>query len=136
MEAFCTLNTRKKITKKAVFSSKSTKNQKKSPPMEQVKEYLKDLNKDFESRARLGIMSVLMVEEAVDFTFLKETLQLTDGNLASHLRALEQASYLSVEKQFVGRRPNTRYTVTAEGIEAFKNHLDALERLILDNRVP
>ncbi len=102
--------------------------------MEQVKEYLKDLNKDFESRARLGIMSVLMVEEAVDFTFLKETLQLTDGNLASHLRALEGAAYLSVEKQFVGRRPNTRYMVTTDGKEAFKNHLDALERLILDNR--
>ncbi len=102
--------------------------------MEQVKEYLKDINKDFESRARLGIMSVLMVEDGVDFTFLKETLQLTDGNLASHLRALEDAAYLSVEKQFVGRRPNTRYTASTEGRDAFRRHLDALERLILDNR--
>jgi DNA-binding MarR family transcriptional regulator len=104
--------------------------------MEHVKDYLKDINKDFESRARLGIMSVLMVEESVDFNFLKETLQLTDGNLASHLRALEEAAYLRVEKQFVGRKPNTRYQATAEGKEAFKNHLDALERLILDNKVP
>ncbi len=104
--------------------------------MENVKEYLKDINKDFESRARLGIMSVLMVEESVDFNFLKETLQLTDGNLASHLRALEEAAYLRVEKQFVGRKPNTRYHATLAGKEAFKNHLDALERLILDNRNP
>jgi DNA-binding MarR family transcriptional regulator len=102
--------------------------------MEHVTDYLKDINKYFESRARLGIMSVLMVEEKVDFTFLKETLQLTDGNLASHLRALEEATYLRVEKQFVGRRPNTRYTATPEGREAFKSHLDALERLILDNK--
>lgn len=99
-----------------------------------MKGYLKEINKDFESRARLGIMSVLMVEEGVDFNFLKETLQLTDGNLASHLRALEEAAYLRVEKQFIGRKPNTRYSATAEGKEAFKNHLDALERLIMDNR--
>ncbi len=102
--------------------------------MEHVKDYLKDINKYFESRARLGIMSVLMVEDGGDFTFLKETLQLTDGNLASHLRALEEATYLRVEKQFIGRRPNTRYTATPEGKEAFKAHLDALERLILDNK--
>lgn len=102
--------------------------------MEHVKEYLKDINKYFESRVRLGIMSVLMVEDGVDFTFLKETLQLTDGNLASHLRALEEAKYLSIEKQFVGRRPNTRYTATNEGRGAFKSHLDALERLIQENR--
>ena len=102
--------------------------------MEHVKDYLKDINKDFESRARLGIMSVLMVEDSVDFTFLKETLQLTDGNLASHLRALEGAEYLRVEKQFVGRRPNTRYIATPAGREAFQSHLDALERLILGNK--
>lgn len=102
--------------------------------MEHVKDFLKHINKDFESRARLGIMSVLMVEEAVDFTSLKETLQLTDGNLASHLRALEEASYLRVEKQFIGRKPNTRYSATPEGRSAFKNHLDALEQLILGNR--
>lgn len=102
--------------------------------MEHVTESLKDINKDFESRARLGIMSVLMVEEEVDFTFLKDTLQLTDGNLASHLRALEGVGYLQVEKQFVGRKPNTRYMATPEGREAFKSHLAALERLILDTK--
>ncbi|WP_394342836.1 winged helix-turn-helix domain-containing protein [Rufibacter immobilis] len=79
-------------------------------------------------------MSVLMVEDRVDFNTLKETLQLTDGNLASHLRALEDAEYLRVEKQFVGRKPQTTYQATEAGREAFKNHLDALEQLILSNR--
>ncbi|PTX21283.1 winged helix DNA-binding protein [Pontibacter mucosus] len=99
-----------------------------------MKEYLENINKAFESRARLGIMSVLMVEDKVDFNTLKETLQLTDGNLASHLRALEEAEYLRVEKQFVGRKPNTTYHATEAGREAFKSHLDALEQLILNNR--
>lgn len=102
--------------------------------MEHAIDYLKNINKAFESRARLGIMSVLMVEEEVDFSFLKETLQLTDGNLSSHLRALEDANHLRVEKHFIGRRPNTRYIATPEGRNAFKSHLDALERLIQDNK--
>ncbi|WP_394350779.1 winged helix-turn-helix domain-containing protein [Nibribacter ruber] len=79
-------------------------------------------------------MSVLMVEDSVDFSTLKETLQLTDGNLASHLRALEEAEYLRVEKQFVGRKPQTTYHATTTGRDAFKSHLDALEKLILSNR--
>ena len=79
-------------------------------------------------------MSVLMVQDKVDFNTLKETLQLTDGNLASHLRALEEAKYLAVEKQFVGRKPNTTYLATEAGREAFKNHLNALEQLIINNR--
>lgn len=79
-------------------------------------------------------MTVLMVEDIVDFKFLKDTLQLSDGNLASHLRALEEAAYLRVEKQFVGRKPNTRYMATSKGKEAFKSHLDALERLIMNNK--
>ncbi|ALJ00913.1 transcriptional regulator [Rufibacter tibetensis] len=99
-----------------------------------MKRYLENINKAFESRARLGIMSVLMVEDKVDFNTLKETLQLTDGNLASHLRALEEAEYLRVEKQFVGRKPQTTYHATDAGREAFKSHLDALEQLILNNR--
>ena len=99
-----------------------------------MKAYLENINKAFESRARLGIMSVLMVEDKVDFNTLKETLQLTDGNLASHLRALEEAEYLRGEKQFVGRKPQTTYYATDAGREAFKAHLDALEQLILNNR--
>jgi DNA-binding MarR family transcriptional regulator len=99
-----------------------------------VKDYLENINKAFESRARLGIMSVLMVDDKVDFSTLKDTLQLTDGNLASHLRALEESEYLRVEKQFVGRKPNTTYHATDAGRSAFKSHLNALEQLILSNR--
>lgn len=99
-----------------------------------VKDYFENINKAFESKARLGIMSVLMVEDRVDFSTLKDTLQLTDGNLASHLRALEEAAYLLVEKQFVGRKPNTTYQATKTGREAFNDHLNALEQLILNNR--
>ncbi|WP_299759400.1 transcriptional regulator [uncultured Pontibacter sp.] len=99
-----------------------------------MKNYLDNINKAFESRARLGIMSVLMVEEKVDFNTLKENLQLTDGNLASHLRALEEAQYIQVEKQFVGRKPKTTYQATESGKTAFHEHLDALEQLILNNR--
>lgn len=100
-----------------------------------LKTFLENINKAFESKARLGIMSVLMVEDRVDFSTLKETLQLTDGNLASHLRALEELEYLRAEKQFVGRKPNTSYYATDAGREAFKCHLDALEKLILNNRL-
>ena len=92
------------------------------------------LHKAFESRIRLGIMSVLAVNDMLDFNALKDYLDVTDGNLASHLRALEEAEYLRVEKQFVGRKPKTTYFATDAGRQAFNNHLDALEQLILSNR--
>jgi DNA-binding MarR family transcriptional regulator len=91
---------------------------------------LEHFNKAFESKARLGIMSVLMVNEALSFNTLKELLNLTDGNLATHLRALEEQGYLNVQKQFVGRKPNTTYAATTEGRQAFTNHLNALEAFI------
>ncbi len=89
-----------------------------------------NLNKAFDHRIRLGIMSILMVNEYADFNMLKELLGATDGNLASHVKALEKAEYISVEKQFIGRKPNTRYSATKLGKEAFKKHIDALEKLI------
>ena len=95
-----------------------------------VRDYLENINKAFESKARLGIMSVLMVEDKVDFNTLKETLQLTDGNLASHLKALEKEVFIGIEKSFVGRKPNTKYFMTKEGKRAFDDHLKALEKLI------
>lgn len=95
-----------------------------------MKNYIADLNKAFESRVRLGIMSILLVNDVVDFGTLKEQLQLTDGNMASHLSALEKANYISISKQFIGKKPNTTYMVTAEGRKAFSDHLDALEKLI------
>ena len=75
-------------------------------------------------------MSVLMVNEYADFNTLKTLLGATDGNLASHTKALEKAEYISVEKQFIGRKPNTRYATTKLGRAAFKKHIEALEKLI------
>ena len=91
------------------------------------------LNKAFESRIRLGIMSLLMVNDVVDFNTMKEQLQVTDGNLASHLRALEKIEYIGVRKQFVGRKPRTSYFRTPTGEKAFKAHLQALEHFIKNN---
>jgi DNA-binding HxlR family transcriptional regulator len=95
-----------------------------------MKELLVHINKAFESKARLGIMSVLMVNEQIDFNSLKELLDLTDGNLASHLKALEELAYIEVNKQFIGRKPNTTYKATEKGKKAFEAHLNALENLI------
>lgn len=87
-------------------------------------------NKAFESKVRLGIMSILLVNESVEFNMLKEMLQLTDGNLASHLKALEELKYLTVNKKFIGKKPNTSYSVTPLGKEAFSMHLTALESFL------
>lgn len=95
-----------------------------------MKNYLADLNKAFESRVRLGIMSILMVNDFADFAVLKEQLRITDGNLASHLSALEKLQFIAVRKQFIGKKPNTSYSATIAGKKAFAEHLDALERLI------
>jgi len=89
-----------------------------------------NLNKVFDSRIRLGIMSILSVNDSVDFSSMKELLELTDGNLASHLKALESADYIRVTKQFIGRKPNTKYQITELGKRDFKEHLDGLEKLI------
>ena len=91
---------------------------------------INNINKVFDHRIRLGIMSVLMVNEYADFTTLKELLDVTDGNLASHTKSLETAEYITVEKQFIGRKPNTRYSATKLGRAEFKKHIDALEKLI------
>lgn len=88
------------------------------------------LHKAFESRIRLGIMSALAVNDRLDFNALKEYLDVTDGNLASHLKALEKEEFISVEKLFVGRKPNTRYYMTKAGKAAFEDHLKILEKLI------
>lgn len=92
--------------------------------------YIEDLNKAFESRVRLGIMSILMVNDFVEFGTIKEQLKITDGNLASHISALEKLNYIKIKKKFVGKKPNTSYAVSKEGKKAFNEHLDALEKLI------
>jgi DNA-binding HxlR family transcriptional regulator len=95
-----------------------------------MKDLLAQFNKAFESKARLNIMSVLMVNDTQSFNALKELLGLTDGNLATHLRALEESGYVAVQKQFIGRKPNTTYSATASGRQAFSEHLNALEEFI------
>jgi len=95
-----------------------------------VKELLKDLNKAFENKIRLGIMSGLVVNEYLDFNSLKELLSVTDGNLASHLKSLEKSGYIVFQKNFLGRKPNTKYSATAEGKKAFVKHIKAIEKLL------
>ena len=95
-----------------------------------MKNIIQNINKAFDHRIRLGIMSVLMVNESADFSTLKELLGATDGNLASHAKALESEAYIVVEKQFIGRKPNTSYIATKEGKKAFQEHIEALEKLI------
>ena len=91
---------------------------------------IEGLNKIFESRVRLGIMSVLMVNDEIDFNSLKELLNVTDGNLASHIAGLEKNEYIKVIKEFVGKKPKTSFTATPSGKKAFKDHLTALENLL------
>ncbi len=95
-----------------------------------MKNPISNLQKVFDSRIRLGIMSALMVSDNLDFNALKDLLGLTDGNLASHLKALEQQEIITVSKQFVGRKPSTTYTATEGGRNLFRLHLSALEELI------
>jgi len=91
---------------------------------------LENINKAFENRIRLGIMSILMANESIDFVNLKSLLDLTDGNLASHTRSLEEQAYVRSRKQFIGRKPNTSFSITEKGREAFISHINALESLL------
>lgn len=95
-----------------------------------MKEILTQLNPVFDHRNRLGIMSVLAVNDWVEYNTLKELLDLTDGNLASHIKPLEANGYITVRKQFIGKKPQTTYGLTEAGKAAFKAHLDALETLL------
>lgn len=88
------------------------------------------LNKAFDSRVRLGIMSALVVNADVSFNDLKQLMDITDGNLATHLKSLEEAGYIKVHKGFIGRKTNTTYVATKAGEKAFKAHIDALEKMI------
>jgi len=88
------------------------------------------LNKIFDNRVRLGIMSILMVNEEVNFNDLKQMLEVTDGNLATHLVNLEDNGYIKVHKGFIGKKTNTTYAVTKAGEKAFSDHIAALENVI------
>ena len=88
------------------------------------------LNKAFDSRVRMGVMSVLVVNNWVSYKELKNFLDLTDGNLASHVAALEKINYLEVKKQFIGKKPLTTYRITKAGKTSFEQHIEGLEKLI------
>ena len=89
------------------------------------------LNKAFESRVRLGLMSILSVNNWVSYKEIKDLLEVTDGNLASHIQSLEKINYLEIKKQFIGKKPLTTYKVTEMGKKAFENHIEGLEKLLL-----
>lgn len=95
-----------------------------------MKSIIENLNKVFDNRVRLGIMSILVVNDWIDFTTIRDTLKITDGQLASNIKALEKAEYIQIRKQFVGKKPNTSYAVTELGKAAFEAHLKALEDLL------
>jgi DNA-binding MarR family transcriptional regulator len=95
-----------------------------------MKNPIENLNKVFDSRIRMGVMSVLMVNEEVSFNDLKQMLDVTDGNLASHMVNLEENGFIKVHKGFIGRKTNTTYSITRAGDKAFKDHIEALENII------
>jgi DNA-binding MarR family transcriptional regulator len=99
-----------------------------------VKLSFDDLHKAFESRVRLGIMSALAVNNTLDFTSLKEFLDVTDGNLATHIKKLEKENFISVEKSFIDNKPNTKYYMTKEGKKAFDEYLNFMEQIIKANK--
>ena len=88
------------------------------------------LNKAFDSRVRLGLMSILFVNEWISYKEVKNLLDLTDGNLASHVQALEKINFLEIKKQFIGKKPLTTYRITTIGKNALKDHISGLEKLI------
>src|ERR1700743_3893384 len=100
------------------------------PIREKMKNPIGNLNKVFDSRIRMGVMSILLVNEEISFNDLKQLLELTDGNLASHLTNLEENGFIKVHKGFIGRKTNTTYSITKAGEKAFKEHLEALESMI------
>lgn len=95
-----------------------------------MKNPIENLNKVFDSRIRLGVMSILVVNAEVNFNDLKQMMNVTDGNLASHLVNLEENGYIKVHKGFIGRKTNTTYSITRAGEKAFKDHIEALEHMI------
>jgi len=95
-----------------------------------VKKYLNQLDKLLDSRVRLAVMSLLVATDWVDFTTFKEELELSDGNLASHLRKLEEAKYVELRKGFVGRKTLTSYRVTELGRLSFQKHVEALANMV------
>ena len=92
------------------------------------------LNRVIHSRIRLAVMACLAAGDLVPFTLLRQQTGTTDGNLSVHLRKLEKAGYIRVEKTFNERKPLTRYALTPEGNHAFRAYVDSLESLLLPGK--
>ena len=86
------------------------------------------------SRIRLSVLAILVSVEDAEFTYLREQVKATDGNLGAHLHKLEEAGYLHVSKHFVDRKPLTRYRLTDTGREAFRRYVDSVEQLLRASR--
>lgn len=95
-----------------------------------MKNILFKLNKIFENKVRLSIMSALMINNALDFKELKALLDVTDGNLSSNMAVLEKNGYVEVTKQFIKKKTNTSYSITESGRKAFSAHIDGLGELL------
>lgn len=91
---------------------------------------IKEINEIFSAKIRLGVMTILSINDESDFTSLKKQLDVSDGNLGAHMNVLEKAGYIEVDKSFVNRRPKTTYKITDNGCKAFKEHLTQLESII------
>jgi DNA-binding HxlR family transcriptional regulator len=88
------------------------------------------LDRVIHERNRLAIMTVLAAAESLAFKELKELLQMTDGNLCVHLRALEESGYVSARKSFVNRKPRTDYALTEEGRRAFQEYIQTMAEIV------
>lgn len=95
-----------------------------------MKNPISGLNRVFDNRIRLGVMSILMVNEEINFNDLKQMLEVTDGNLATHVTNLEENGYVKVKKGFIGKKTNTTYSITKAGEKAFTDHINSLENII------
>ena len=82
------------------------------------------------SRIRLSVLAILVSVADAEFTYLRDQVRATDGNLGAHLRRLEDGGYVRVTKHFVDRRPHSRYRITRAGRDAFREYVDNLERLL------
>ncbi|MCU0316446.1 MAG: transcriptional regulator [Fimbriimonadaceae bacterium] len=84
------------------------------------------IDETLHQKARLGIMASLVSGQERDFKDLKSALELTDGNLSTHLSHLEKAGYIGIKKAFIGKRPHTTVTITEQGLSAFQEYVNAL----------
>ena len=102
--------------------------------MNAFKQLFEELDPLLHERGRLAIVSALAAAPRLTFTELREAVGMTDGNLSVHLQKLEEKGYLTIDKQFVGRRPQTSCQLTRDGRQAFSNYLDHLEAIVRQGR--